>query len=388
MSIASTCLSVQTSLLVVEDDPLVRKMLVRAFSLPGYAVDAAENVSAGEALLSTREYDVVLSDLAMPERDGIELLRLIRRRDPDLPVIIMTGRPDIESASAAVELHALRYLTKPVDVQELRGVVADAAELGREARVRRASARASAAATAALGATFDRALASVTMAFQPIVAWSRRAVLAREALVRPTEPAMNNPGKLFVAAEQLGRVVDLGRTIRQRVAETLATADFDAFVNVHPLELGDEDLYSPAAPLTAYARRVVLEITERAALGEVADLEGRIARLRALGFRIALDDLGAGYAGLTSVAQLEPEVVKLDMSLVRDIHHRPTQQRLVKSMVDLFRDMGRLVVVEGVETIDEAQCLAGLGCDLFQGYLFARPSREILEPTWPVVAPR
>ena len=83
--------------------------------------------------------------------------------------------------------------------------------------------------------------------------------------------------------------------------------------------IDDHELFSPAAPLSRIASRVVLEITERASLDELGDVAPRLAQLRGLGFRIAIDDLGAGYAGLTSFAQLEPEVVKVDMSLVRGI---------------------------------------------------------------------
>ena len=101
-----------------------------------------------------------------------------------------------------------------------------------------------------------------------------------------------------------------------------------------------------------------------------------------MGFRIAVDDLGAGYAGLTSFALLEPEIVKLDMTLVRDIHESATKQKLVKSMAALCKDMGMVVVAEGVETTAERDVLAGLGCDLMQGYLFAKPGKPFPEVMW------
>jgi EAL domain-containing protein (putative c-di-GMP-specific phosphodiesterase class I) len=97
-------------------------------------------------------------------------------------------------------------------------------------------------------------------------------------------------------------------------------------------------------------------------------------RLRSLGYRLAIDDLGAGYAGLSSVATLEPDFVKLDMSLVRDLGGSPIRQSLVTSMVTTCRDNGMRLVAEGVETIHELSKLTELGCDLLQGYHFARPS--------------
>ena len=124
---------------------------------------------------------------------------------------------------------------------------------------------------------------------------------------------------------------------------------------------------------------MVLEITERASLDGIDDVRQRVARLRDLGYRIAVDDLGAGYAGLTSFAQLEPEVVKLDMALTRDVHVEPTKRTLVESMAGICRQMNIAVVAEGVESEAERDTLAAAGCGLFQGYLFGKPTRELAD---------
>jgi EAL domain-containing protein (putative c-di-GMP-specific phosphodiesterase class I) len=130
------------------------------------------------------------------------------------------------------------------------------------------------------------------------------------------------------------------------------------------------------------AERVVLEITERASLENVENLRTTVARLRERGFRIAIDDLGAGYAGLNNLPLLEPEIVKLDMNLVRDIDTIPIKQKVVGSMTGLCRDMGLLIIAEGVETLAECNTLLELGCDLLQGYLFARPERGLPDARW------
>src|SRR5262249_10873481 len=108
----------------------------------------------------------------------------------------------------------------------------------------------------------------------------------------------------------------------------------------------------------------------------------RIAELRRMGFRIALDDLGAGYAGLSSFAQLEPEVVKLDMSLVRDVDRAATKQKLIRSFAELCKDMGILVIAEGCEAKARRTALLEFGCDLLQGHLFARPAQPFPIPRW------
>jgi len=125
----------------------------------------------------------------------------------------------------------------------------------------------------------------------------------------------------------------------------------------------------------------VLEITERASLDGLGDVRGRIQSLRKLGFRIAIDDLGAGYSGLTSFALLEPDVVKLDMALVRDLHMEPTKRTLVR-MIAMSRELGIIVTGEGIERVEERDELARAGCDLMQGYLFAKPGGAFLVPSF------
>jgi EAL domain-containing protein (putative c-di-GMP-specific phosphodiesterase class I) len=106
----------------------------------------------------------------------------------------------------------------------------------------------------------------------------------------------------------------------------------------------------------------------------------RIARLREMGFRIAIDDIGAGYSGLNSFAMVQPDIVKLDITLVRGVDNDPVKRKLVRLLGDLCRDLGILVVAEGVETPDERDTLVELGCDLLQGYLFARPGAPFPDP--------
>src|SRR5262249_22689572 len=102
---------------------------------------------------------------------------------------------------------------------------------------------------------------------------------------------------------------------------------------------------------------------------------GRVSRLRELGYRIALDDLGAGYAGLASFAQFEPDVVKVDMSLVHGIDASPVKRKLLRSIITLCNDLGIPLVCEGIETVRERDVVAELGAALCQGYLFAVPER-------------
>ncbi len=377
-------------MLVVDDDPHIRRVYRRVLSAAGHlVVEACDGQEAAEAL-DAAGFDAILSDVSMPGVGGLELLRIVRVHDPDVPVILVTGQASVESAVAAVEHGVLRYLLKPVETSRLRTEVERAVELGRAARRRREEERVSDAGASgrAERLTTDRALTraigGLWMAWQPILSATSREVVAYEALVRTTEPALPEPGALFGAAEGLGRLHDLGRSIRAAVARCAADAPSgaDLFVNLHATDLTDGDLFAALAPLSAHAPRVVLEITERAALHDPAAIPDRIRQLRDLGYRIAIDDLGAGYATLSWFAVLAPDVAKLDLSLVRGVDQHPVKRKLVQAMVGLCRDLGVRVVAEGVELAAERDVVVELGCDLVQGYLFAHPGRGFPTASW------
>jgi EAL domain-containing protein (putative c-di-GMP-specific phosphodiesterase class I) len=367
--------------LIVDDDDTLVRSYARTLAAEGYDVDTRYDGEAAVEAIRRCAYDVVLSDIDMPRLGGLDLLERIRTHDMDVPVVLITGSPTLETAIAAIEYGALRYLPKPVDPERLRSVTADAVSLHRIARAKRQALDLVggevrlAGDRADLVASFGRTLASLWIAYQPIISWSRRDIFGYEALLRSREPSLPHPGAILEAAERLERLHELGRVIRARAAEPAVQLPESAllFVNLHTQDLLDDDLYDASRPLARIAHRVVLEITERASLHSVHDVLGRIGRLRSMGFRIAIDDLGAGYAGLTSFAQLEPEVVKLDMSLVRDVHEQPTKQTLVRTMIAMCSELGMKVVAEGIETPAERATIVELGCDLLQGFLFARP---------------
>ncbi len=377
------------SVLLVDDDPALLRAFRRLLEADGYAVQIAADGAEAVALLKTARFDVVLCDIDMPHLDGIAVLRAVRASDWDLPVVLITGKPDVRTAIEAVELGALRYLVKPVERAELLATMQRATQLRQLAALKRQALELYGADhfqisdDAGLEGILTQAIEKLFMAYQPIVNFAQRHIYAFEALVRSGEPRMAGPGALFAAAEKLKRLDQLGRTIRGKVAATIiATPDLHVFVNLHPNDLQDQELYSKDAPLSRVADRVVLEITERAALHDIPDVRTKLTKLRRLGSLIAVDDLGSGYAGLASFVQLDPDVVKLDMSLVRDIHKNPTKRRLVQSMLAVCADMGLLLVAEGVETIEERDVLCEVGCNFLQGYLFARPQAVPPEVSW------
>src|SRR6185369_4159101 len=385
-------IAIRGRVVLADDDPDLLRALARTLERAGHEVmrvpdgkHACEHIGR----LDPRDVDVVVTDITMPGADGLEVMRAAHKLDPDLPVLFMTGMPTVETAVQALESGAYRYLMKPVDPDVLLQAVAQAVEVRHSVRALLPDTRPglsppSSRVRAELSGRFDSALNHLWMAFQPIVCWSERRIHAYEALVRNDEPSLSRPDHLFDAAEQLHRVQELGRTIRRAVAQAVVNAPTDAliFVNLHANDLTDEELYAENAPLAVFAERIVFEITERTSLDKMSDIQERMAALRARGYRIAVDDLGAGYAGLSSLASLQPEVVKLDMSLVRGVDQQPIKQQLVASLQTLGGPLGIRVVAEGVETVAERDTLVNIGCDLFQGYLFAKPARNFPTVNW------
>jgi len=374
--------------LIVDDEPITARGYARALTGAGYNVTIAGAGREGATLARGKRYDAIVSDIAMPDMDGLALLRDIRQTDLDVPMIFMTGSPALETALEAIEYGAFRYLLKPVPLDKMLEVVHRAVAMHKLALVRREAAMMTELEgkqigdRAGLEARFTSAVEKLWVAAQPIVSWSGRSVFAYETLLRTDEPTLRSPLDFFDAAERLGKAAELGRIIRRHVAGILGGVRpaGHIFVNLHPADLEDPELYADDGALTPFAGQVVLEITERAALDGIHELSSRVTRLRSLGYRIAIDDLGAGYAGLTSFAQLEPEVVKVDMSLVRGIDNSPVKQKLVRSIIALCTELGIQLVAEGIETPAERDALIALGGDLCQGYLFARPGRGFPQP--------
>lgn len=372
-------------LLLVEDDDPLRTTLTRTLRHRFEVTAFADGVSAAKQL-EVERFDVVLCDVLLRGMTGIDLLRIVRSHDLDVPVILMTGLPDVDGAIEAMDLGALTYIKKPFDPHVLDAALDRAAKLAALARAKREAIEAGLGGNptsnerAALEQSFERALDSLWIAFQPIVDGKTKRTIGFEALMRSNEPTMPSPSAVLDAAERLDRVHDLGRRIRARVAHAFTNAvapeDDDetlVFVNLHAADLFDADLFDARAPLSKLAHRVVLELTERATITDITDARHRTAELRRRGFKIAIDDLGAGYAGLSSFATFEPEIVKLDMSLVRGVEGSPVKRKIVGRLASLCHELEMSVVAEGIETPAELDAMLDLGCEYVQGFLLGRP---------------
>lgn len=380
----------QGRVLLIDDDRGIRSAYLRLLRKYGYLAEVASDGNEAIELLASKSFDVILTDVVMPGMNGLEFLRTIREQGLDVPVVLMTGFPDIENAAQAVEFGATRYLVKPVDDEKLRNAIQSAVQLRRPSQGRvevpdlSDEVEEEDVARSELEERFERALDQMWIAFQPIVDWTRRTVFAYEALLRTREASLASPPDFIHAAERLERLPELGRCVRASVARASIRVPARSllFVNLHPLDINDPELFTAEAPLSAVASRTVLEITERAAIKNINGLCSKTAELRDMGFRVAVDDLGAGYSGLSTFSLLEPDFVKLDMSLVRGIDSSDSRHRVVRALVKLCEELAIRVIGEGVETCSERDALLLEGCHLLQGYLFAKPAPDFPTPNW------
>ncbi len=353
----------------------------------GFAVDVVGDGAAALARLASTRYQVLLADVSLPHLDPLALLRSVRRRDLDVPLILASDAAGSGLAAIVVEQGALCQVAKPAPAELLVGKVEYAAKLHALARLRRRALDilggqwSQMGDRAALEVAFERAFDRLSIAFQPIVSWSGRRVIGHEALLRSSDPQLPDPASVLAVAERLSRIDQIGRLVRERVARSMAKAPAEfVFVNLHPHELLDGELFSATAPLSQFADRIVLEVSEHALLDDIEHLESRAETLRKLGFRLALDNLGPGYPGLSSFARLRPEFVKYDLSLVRGAEQTPEQVEIVAGMTTLFASMSTQVIAAGIESIAERDAMLKAGVDLLQGFAFSRPESAYRQP--------
>lgn len=232
----------------------------------------------------------------------------------------------------------------------------------------------------------DRAIADRAFLFhhQPIVDCTDREIVAYEWLCRGTMEGMKFPDLIFGVAERTSRVHALGRVLRHVIADELAVTSPRErlhFINVHPSDLDDPIFAKETLDgvLTPFASSIVFELTERAAIEDYRRVKTFFSALRDQGYRLAIDDLGSGYAGLTALAELDPDFIKFDMALIRDLHEHPVKQRLIRRMDQFAAEIGAQTISEGIESSEERDAVLQTGCEWMQGYFFARPAPGFAE---------
>lgn len=210
--------------------------------------------------------------------------------------------------------------------------------------------------------------------WQPIVDLATNRSVGVEALSRFAPQPYRPPNLWFADAAEVGLQLELEQaTLAAALADSSALPpDLYLSLNASPAMIGSGRL--PRLFQTANPKRIVLEITEHEAISDHAAVIRALSVLRGMGVRLAVDDVGAGYAGLSTVLRLQPDILKLDRSLVSQIDEDPARQSLANAMVHFAGEIGVKVIAEGIERPQEHQMLHRLGVTQGQGYLFARPA--------------
>ncbi len=225
----------------------------------------------------------------------------------------------------------------------------------------------------------------LTPVYQPIYSLQTGAVLGYEGLVRPLpEAGFDNVAAMFVAAESTKRTVELDlASLETVIAGAAGLADHQYLsVNLSPRSL-ETEAFNPFELLALCRRhdiapsRIVVELTEREAVEDMARLREALAGLRRHGMRTAADDVGAGNAGLRLLTEVDFDIMKIDLSLVRAGAATGTSDAVLRALRDLAERRGQTIVAEGVETLEQLEVVIGLGFDSAQGYLLGRPSPDI-----------
>ena len=218
---------------------------------------------------------------------------------------------------------------------------------------------------------------AVYVDYHPIVHAGDGSVFGYEALARGSMRSLRRPEVMFEVAAEAGLIWELSRLCRDRAMEGIAQLlkpGEALFINVDPHDFTDPE-FGVTALDTADAHRVVIEITERTAIKDYPKFRERLRGFRDRGFRFAVDDAGSGYAGLGSIANLEPDFIKLDISLINGIDTNFIKQDLVATLVRFASDQGAMVIAEGVEYEQEYEVVKSLGVHLVQGFYLHRPQQ-------------
>ena len=390
----------EATVLVIDDDETNVQLLegVLRHAGVGTVCTVTDPTQAVRTCLDMQP-DLVLLDLHMPGVDGLAVLEQLRTGLPEdafVPVVVVTGDPRSQARDRALAAGAKDFVTKPFDPTEVvlraRNLIETRAlydsvrrhnaalrveleeHTAKESRERtEQAARRRRVETAMSGCALG-------MAFQPITDLGTDAVVGVEALARFNCEPRRPPNEWFAEAAAVGLGTELELAALRAALLSVDRFSVDTFVsvNVSPstavaMELADLLARGPAA-------RIVVELTEHHRIDCYVSLLVALDRLRRHGVRIAVDDAGAGHAGLQHILRLRPEILKLDMALTRGIDTDPARRALAAALVHFANDIDSMIVAEGVETTEELATLRSLGVRCAQGYLLGRPGPPLGRP--------
>jgi EAL domain-containing protein (putative c-di-GMP-specific phosphodiesterase class I)/ActR/RegA family two-component response regulator len=379
------------TVLIAEDDSQLRGVLAALIDSEPMLQLVAAARDADEAIELARETrpDVAIVDVRMPGGGGVKVARELRRSTPDTKVLALTAAADRSTVLEMLEAGVVGYLVKgssPEHILESIGragsgqsmlsaeVTGDViselvGQLGNqrrgEERERRRRGR------------IERVIAdegAVQVVFQPICALDTLEPRGFEALARFPGAPQRGPEHWFREATEVGLGIQLELVSVERALAHLAELPDGAYmsVNVSPDTVVSTAFKRVLAAVPA--ERVVVEITEHAPIDDYDAFNAGLGSVRALGARLAIDDAGAGFASLRHILRLEPELIKLDITLIAAIESDRSQQALAAGIISFAEGIGATVVAEGIEHAEALEALRALGVPFGQGFQLGRPA--------------
>ncbi len=376
--------------LVVEDDHFQRRTVARMLRSLGVR-EAREAGDGRQALASIQDaalVDIVVCDLEMPEMDGMEFIRHLGQAHSAVSVIIASALDrallnSVDKMARAYGVHLLGVIETPVTLEGLENLMALHQAPGPQPA--RSPARAP-------SFSVDEILHGVREKqfepfFQPKVGLATGQVLGAEALARWRHPehGLVGPYAFIAPLELSGKIDELTLLMLEKAARACRAwrergTELTVSVNLSLVSLADTMLADRITGAVRSAgldpRHMILEITETAAMTEVAPALENLARLRMRGFGLSIDDYGTGFSSLRQLTRVAFTELKIDQSFVTGCAANPSSRAIVESSVEMARRLGIKSVAEGVETQADWDVLNAAGCDVAQGYLIGKPMQE------------
>ncbi len=225
----------------------------------------------------------------------------------------------------------------------------------------------------------------ISILYQPLVSLHTGKIFGYEALSRgPENSKLTSPGALFPAAEAAGLLYPLEKLARETAIRGMPklSPEQRLFLNINPGIISDPKFTTGETrrlleSIGLAPRNIVFEITERTSIKDFNQFRQVLEHYRDQGFGIAVDDAGAGYSSLQSIAELHPEFIKIDMSLIKNVDKNPVKKALIETFVTFAQKINSEIIAEGIETPQELKVLMEMGIHYGQGYFLARPANPV-----------
>lgn len=386
------------TLLIVDDEPQVRKLLETLLQHEGYQTLTAGSGEEALQLVAQQPPDLILLDIMMPGMDGYEVASQLKGDETTagIPIIMLSALSEPSARVNGLEAGAEEFISKPVERVELWLRVRNLLRLktrgdwvshSRELAQRPTGMNVHDLARQDLENALRQAVEhhEFTLHYQPKVEVASGRLCALEALLRWERPDYGavSPAVFVPILESLGLIVPVGRWVIEQVCRQIAEwqqgpiGPVEVSVNVSGHQLIEGDLIADIARLLKQNQVephwLEVELTEGSLMENTQHTIASLQRLHTMGVKISIDDFGTGYSSLAYLRRFPIDTLKIDIAFIREVTSNPQDAAITRTIIELAHSLNLRVVAEGVETQAQLAFLKEAGCDQIQGYLFSRP---------------